>query len=145
MSRQEKQHEWGASGSGEQWFGWNAGKEKAGWLGRTQRANRGLPKALRGQVCLKTDTVRGTGTWVKHLHPQILYLQKYRAPIFGPFPEVSVSKATRHWQERRPPKGNQLLGRSGNQEKTKAENNQEFQKRKVSEVKEKICWKKGDI
>lgn len=84
------------SGSSEQQFGWNADKEKVGWLGRTQRANRGLPKVLRGQVCLKTDTVRGTGNWVKHLHPQILYLQKYKAPIFCPFPEVSVSEATRH-------------------------------------------------
>lgn len=29
--------------------------------------------------------------------------------------------------------------------KTKAEKKREFKRRKVSEVKEKICWRKGDI
>lgn len=58
--------------SGEQgggWCGWNAGEERAGQLGRTLREHWGLPKASKGQFHQKTDTVRGTESEGRNLHP----------------------------------------------------------------------------
>lgn len=66
---------------------------------------------------------------------------------FRPFvPLLRCLSAKQPDTDRRgPQKGTRSWGGMVTKKKTKTEKNQEFKRRKVSEVKEKICWRKGDI